>query len=37
MMGHNSLRITGLYLNVSTDQLRKAKTPLEHLETNLAR
>ncbi len=32
MMGHNSLRITGFYLHVSTDRLRLAKTPLEHLD-----
>jgi integrase/recombinase XerD len=37
MMGHKSLRITGLYLHVSTGQLRKAKTPLEHLEASLTK
>jgi integrase/recombinase XerD len=35
MLGHNSLRVTGFYLSVSTDRLRQAKTPLEHLEAGL--
>lgn len=36
MMGHKSLRVTGFYLNVSTAQLRRAKTPLEHLDASLS-
>lgn len=37
MLGHNSLRVTGFYLSVSTDRLREAKTPLEHLDADLIR